>query len=55
MARPSWSNTAAAPCGGQALKQAVMGDVVLLTLVGVKIVLVHGGGAGDQRDAEKAR
>lgn len=28
----------------EALKQAVMGDVVLLTLVGVKIVLVHGGG-----------
>ena len=26
------------------LKKAVMGDVVLLTLVGVKIVLVHGGG-----------
>ena len=28
----------------EALKKAVMGDVVLLTLVGVKIVLVHGGG-----------
>lgn len=27
-----------------ALKKAVMGDVVLLTLVGIKIVLVHGGG-----------
>ncbi len=26
------------------LKQAVMGDVVLLSLVGVKVVLVHGGG-----------
>lgn len=26
------------------LKKAVMGDVVLLTLIGVKIVLVHGGG-----------
>lgn len=26
------------------LKQAVMGDIVLLSLVGVKIVLVHGGG-----------
>ncbi len=26
------------------LKRAVMGDVVLLTLVGVKVVLVHGGG-----------
>ena len=28
----------------EALKKAVMGDVVLLTLVGIKIVLVHGGG-----------
>ena len=28
----------------EALKKAVMGDVVLLTLVEVKIVLVHGGG-----------
>jgi len=28
----------------EALKKAVMGDVVLLTLIGVKIVLVHGGG-----------
>lgn len=28
----------------ESLKKAVMGDVVLLTLVGVKIVLVHGGG-----------
>ncbi len=28
----------------EALQKAVMGDVVLLTLVGVKIVLVHGGG-----------
>ena len=28
----------------EALKKAVMADVVLLTLVGVKIVLVHGGG-----------
>ena len=26
------------------LKQAVMSDIVLLTLVGVKVVLVHGGG-----------
>lgn len=26
------------------LKQAVMGDIVLLALVGVKVVLVHGGG-----------
>ncbi len=26
------------------LKQAVMGDIVLLSLVGVKVVLVHGGG-----------
>ena len=28
----------------ETLKKAVMGDVVLLTLVGIKIVLVHGGG-----------
>ncbi|MEN6338990.1 MAG: acetylglutamate kinase, partial [Clostridiaceae bacterium] len=27
-----------------AFQKGVMGDVVLLTLVGVKIVLVHGGG-----------
>jgi acetylglutamate kinase len=27
-----------------ALKRAVMGDIVLLSLVGVKVVLVHGGG-----------
>lgn len=26
------------------LKQAVMGDLVLLSLIGVKVVLVHGGG-----------
>ncbi|MBP0972425.1 MAG: acetylglutamate kinase [Oscillospiraceae bacterium] len=26
------------------LKQAVMSDMVLLTLVGIKVVLVHGGG-----------
>ncbi|MBR6407342.1 MAG: acetylglutamate kinase [Clostridia bacterium] len=26
------------------LKQAVMGDIVLLSLVGIKVVLVHGGG-----------
>ena len=26
------------------LKEAVMGDLVLLSLVGVKVVLVHGGG-----------
>lgn len=28
----------------EALKQAVMSDIVLLSLVGVKVVLVHGGG-----------
>ena len=28
----------------EGLKQAVMSDIVLLTLVGVKVVLVHGGG-----------
>ena len=26
------------------LKQAVMGDLVLLSLIGIKVVLVHGGG-----------
>ncbi|MBR6634242.1 MAG: acetylglutamate kinase, partial [Clostridia bacterium] len=26
------------------LKQAVMEDIVLLSLVGIKVVLVHGGG-----------
>ena len=26
------------------LKRAVMGDIVLLSLIGVKVVLVHGGG-----------
>ena len=26
------------------LKEQVMGDIVLLSLVGVKVVLVHGGG-----------
>ena len=26
------------------LKQAVMGDIVLLSLIGIKVVLVHGGG-----------
>ena len=30
------------------LKQQVMEDIVLLWLIGVKVVLVHGGG-GDQR------
>lgn len=36
------------------LKQAVMDDIVLLSLVGVKVVLVHGGGSGDQRYAQAA-
>ena len=26
------------------LKQAVMGDILLLSLIGIKVVLVHGGG-----------
>ena len=26
------------------LKDAVMGDIVLLSLIGIKVVLVHGGG-----------
>ncbi len=34
------------------LKNAVMNDLVTLTLLGVRVVLVHGG-AGHQRDAEK--
>lgn len=28
----------------ETLKKAVMGDLVLLSLIGVKVVLVHGGG-----------
>ena len=44
-----YGKTVVVKYGGSALedeelKKAVMGDVVLLTLVGVKIVLVHGGG-----------
>ena len=31
------------------LKQAVMDDIVLLSLVGVKVVLVHGGGPDEHR------
>ena len=42
-----------------AFQKAVMGDVVLLTLVGVKIVLVHGGGPSSapcsNASARKAR
>ena len=26
------------------LKKAVMGDIVLLSLIGIKVVLIHGGG-----------
>ncbi len=26
------------------LKKAVMGDIVLMSLIGIKVVLVHGGG-----------
>ncbi len=26
------------------LKQAVMGDIILLSLIGIRVVLVHGGG-----------
>ena len=44
-----YGKTVVVKYGGSALedellKKAVMGDVVLLTLVGIKIVLVHGGG-----------
>ena len=35
----------------EALKDAVMSDIVLLSLVGVKVVLVHGGGGHDFMDA----
>ena len=28
----------------ETLKEAVMGDIVLLSLIGIKVVLVHGGG-----------
>jgi acetylglutamate kinase len=30
-----------------------MGDIVLLSLIGVKVVLVHGGGPEDNRNAQK--
>ena len=36
------------------LKQAVMSDLVLLSLCGIKIVLVHGG-TRNKRNAEKSR
>ena len=39
----------------EALKTAVMGDIVLLSLIGIKVVLVHGRRAGDNRHAEKSR
>lgn len=35
----------------ETLKQAVMQDIVLLSLVGIKVVLVHGGGPENQRYA----
>lgn len=36
------------------LKMSVMRDIVLLNLIGVKVVLVHGGGP-EIRDAQKNR
>ena len=37
------------------LKQAVIRDIVLLNLVGIKVLLVHGGGeTGDRAEGEKA-
>lgn len=44
-----YNKTVVVKYGGNAmtdedLKQAVMGDIILLNLVGVKVVLVHGGG-----------
>ena len=36
----------------ETLKNAVMNDLVTLTLLGVRVVLVHG---GHHRDAEKSR
>ena len=38
------SNTAATPTINETLKNAVMNDLVTLTLLGVRVVLVHGGG-----------
>lgn len=35
------------------LKRAVMGDIVLLSLIGVKVVLVHGGGPAINDELEK--
>ena len=43
-ARSSSSSTAAAPCKVKELERAVMGDLRLLQLVGIRVVLVHGGG-----------
>ena len=43
-ARSSSSNTAATPWFHEQLKDSVIRDICLLQLIGVKVVLVHGGG-----------
>ena len=43
-ARSWWSNTAATPWCAPNSSGAVMSDIILLSLVGIKVVLVHGGG-----------
>ena len=35
------------------LKDSVMRDIVLLSLIGVKVVLVHGGGPGPRREDQQ--
>ena len=37
------------------LKRAVMGDIVLLSLIGIKVVLIHGGRARDHGYAQARR
>lgn len=37
------------------LKEAVMRDLVLLTTVGIKVVLVHGGGPAINKTLEKCK
>ena len=38
----------------ETLKQAVMQDIVLLSLVGIKVVLVHGGGPEIKKSTNRA-
>ena len=37
------------------LKKAVMSDIVLMQLIGINVVLVHGGGPESQRHAQEDR